>query len=116
VLRLRNYPIDEGVVALPLVSRSLDVLAEKEAAAYRDRAHDTAVNLYGIPPRIGRPHRGKLSTNPYDPTRRVIPSAATALRSRQTRSTIPSGRGVCIVLTVRPIPTVAAYESKESEG
>ena len=38
-----------------LVSGSLDVLAEKEAAVYRERAHDTAFHLYGIPPRIGRP-------------------------------------------------------------
>jgi len=38
LLSLRHYPIDERVVALLFVSGSLDVLAEKEAAVYRERA------------------------------------------------------------------------------
>jgi hypothetical protein len=38
LLSLQHYPIDERVVALLFVSGSLDVLAEKEAAVYRERA------------------------------------------------------------------------------
>ena len=54
LLRLHDYPIDEGVVGLLLVSGSVDVLVEKEAAVYREWAHDTAFHQYGIPLRVGR--------------------------------------------------------------
>src|SRR6185503_14716069 len=57
-------------------------------------------------------YRGKLSENPMILIRPVTPTAAMVLRSRRTRSRIPTAPGIPTALVAPPIPMAVACRLK----